>query len=334
VGISFAIILGVLAPTMAWSQSIDPHDLIKTDLADLMNMEVTSVSRKEQKLSKTAAAAYVITQEDIHRSGATNIPDLLRMVPGLEVAQIDQNAWAISSRGFNDEFANKLLVLVDGRTVYDPAFSGVMWDDLMVPLADIERIEVIRGPGAAIWGANAVNGVINIITKAPQATQGGLVEAGGGNQTASGLIQYGGKTRDGAYRFFSDYSNYANLNSSLGGGGVDGQHFLHGGFRSDLDLSARDSVRLKETLSTPRQDRPLPASFRSCRLSIDFAINPSKTRAVTCSDAGREPSATVLRPSSRCTSTTPTIRSSVCEPRSRLSTWTFNTTGPQAHGMT
>jgi iron complex outermembrane receptor protein len=124
----------------------------------------------------------VINQEDIRRSGATNIPDLLRMAPGVDVAQIDANTWAISIRGFNDRYANKVLVLIDGRTVYTPTTSGVYWDQLDVPLEDIDRIEVIRGPGGTVWGANAVNGVINIITKSAKDTQGGVVSAGAGSQ--------------------------------------------------------------------------------------------------------------------------------------------------------
>src|SRR5208282_1838696 len=147
----------------------------QVSIENLMNMEVTSVSKKEQKLSQVAAAIFVITQEDIRSSGALNIPDLLRMVPGLDVAQIDGSTWAISARGFNLQFANKLLVLIDGRAVYTPLFGGVNWDAQDIPLEDIERIEVIRGPGGAVWGANAVNGVINIITKKAEDTRGGLV---------------------------------------------------------------------------------------------------------------------------------------------------------------
>src|ERR1700678_1377614 len=158
------------------------EDLRQASLEDLMDITVTSVSRKEQKLSKTAAAVFVINQEDIRRSGATNIPDPLRTVPGVDVAQIDANTWAISIRGFNDRYANKVLVLVDGRTVYTPTTSGVNWDQLDVPLEDIDRIEVTRGPGGTVWGANAVNGVINILTKSADATQGTTVSAGGGSQ--------------------------------------------------------------------------------------------------------------------------------------------------------
>jgi iron complex outermembrane receptor protein len=128
-----------------------------------MNMEVTSVSKKDQELSKAGAVVFVITQEDIRRSGAANIPDLLRMVPGADVAQIDANKWAISLRGFNDRYADKVLVLIDGRSVYTPSFSGVYWDQQNVPLENIERIEVIRGPGGTVWGANAMNGVSSVL---------------------------------------------------------------------------------------------------------------------------------------------------------------------------
>src|SRR5208282_1126623 len=135
----------------------------QVSIENLMNMEVTSVSKKEQKLSQVAAAIFVITQEDIRSSGALNIPDLLRMVPGLDVAQIDANTWAISARGLNEQFSDKLLVMIDGRSVYTPTFGGVYWDSLDLPLEDIERIEVVLGPGGTVRGANAVNGVIDII---------------------------------------------------------------------------------------------------------------------------------------------------------------------------
>src|SRR6202140_4622043 len=191
-----------------WSQE-KPKDLAEKSIEDLMNMEGTSVSKKEQKLSNVAAAIFVFTQDDIRRSCATNIPDLLRMVPGLDVAQINANTWAISARGFNLEFANKLLVLVDGRAVYTPLTGGVYWDTLDVPLEDIERIEVIRGPGGTVWGANAVNGVINIITKSAAETQGGLMVAGtGSEESAQGLVQYGGTAGShGSYRVFGRYFN-------------------------------------------------------------------------------------------------------------------------------
>ena len=156
-------------------------DLTKVSIEDLMNVKVTSASKKEQKLSRVAAALFVITQEDIVRSGATNIEDALRIVPGLDVAEINGSTWAIGARGFNEQLSNKLLVIVDGRIVYTEAFGGVYWDAVDVPLEDIDRIEVIRGPGGSIWGANAVNGVISIFTKRAASTRGGFVAATGGN---------------------------------------------------------------------------------------------------------------------------------------------------------
>jgi outer membrane cobalamin receptor len=150
-------------------------DLTQKSLEDLMNIEVTSISKREQKTSQAAGAVFVISREDIGHSGALNIPDLLRMVPGLDVAQIDAGKWAISARGFNGQYSNKLLVLVDGRTVYSPIFAGVFWDSQNVPLDTIERIEVIRGPGAAVWGSNAMNGVINIITRSAGDAQAAML---------------------------------------------------------------------------------------------------------------------------------------------------------------
>src|ERR1017187_7333601 len=161
----FRILAAVALLTFPGTSALSAQspDLTQKSLEDLMNIEVTSVSKKEQTTSQAAAAVFVISREDIRRSGALNIPDLLRMVPGLDVAQIDASKWAISARGFNGQYSDKLLVLIDGRTVYNPIFAGVFWDAPNVILDNIERIEVVRGPGAAVWGSNAVNGVINII---------------------------------------------------------------------------------------------------------------------------------------------------------------------------
>ena len=180
-------------PTAATGQPNGAKDILNLDIeqlgkvdvkaaAPMMNTEVTSVSKQESTVGRSPAAVFVITQEMIRRSACNNIPDLLRLVPGLEVARINDNTWAITSRGFNGQYANKLLVMVDGRTVYTPIFSGVYWDCQDVPLDDIDRIEVIRGPGATVWGANAVNGVINIITKKAKDSQGAMATYGGGTE--------------------------------------------------------------------------------------------------------------------------------------------------------
>ncbi len=211
-----------------------------------MNLQVTSVSKKEQMLAKTGASVSVITQEDIHRSGATNIPDLLRLVPGVEVAQIDANRWTVTIRGFANIYANKVLVLIDGRSIYTNVGSNVFWDDNTVPLEQIDRIEVIRGPGGTVWGANAVNGVINIITKNSKATQGGLVTAGGGSRQTEGLVQYGGTVgQAGTYRAFGQYSNIDNSVAPGGQKAADGWHSSQGGFRSDWDLSSHDTLTVE-----------------------------------------------------------------------------------------
>ncbi|MDP3217249.1 MAG: TonB-dependent receptor plug domain-containing protein, partial [Deltaproteobacteria bacterium] len=150
-------------------------------IEELMNIKVTTVSRNPQKLTQVAAAVFVITQDDIRRSGATSIPDALRMAPGVQVGRIGTDKWAVSIRGFNGLYDNKLQVLMDGRSVYSPLFSGVLWEQIDTLMEDIERIEVIRGPAAVSWGSNAVNGVINIITKKAADTQGTLLTAGGGS---------------------------------------------------------------------------------------------------------------------------------------------------------
>ncbi len=244
------------------AQSPPARDLTQFSLEDLMNVRVTSVSKKEQKLAKTGAAIYVINQEDIRRSGATSIPDLLRMVPGVDVAQIDSNQWNISIRGFAAA-ANKVLVLIDGRSVYVNTFSGVFWDVIDVPLEDIERIEVIRGPGGTVWGANAVNGVINIITKHSRDTKGGLVTAGAGSkETAAGLAQYGGDIgSQGTYRAFGQYANVDNSTFSGGQPAADGWHEWHAGFRSDWSLSSRDTLMVSGDLLTSAAGGTMTATF-------------------------------------------------------------------------
>lgn len=235
-------LLGCAAGLFA-QNSASSADIANKSIEELMNVDVTSVSRKEQKLSKTPAAVYVITQEAIERSGATIIPDLLRMAPGVQVAQVEADRWAISVRGFNDIYSNKVLVLVDGRTVYTPSSSGVYWDQIDIPLNTIDRIEVVRGPGGAVWGANAVNGVINIITKNSADTKGTLVSAGSGSeQTADYLAQYGGTIAGGpTYRAFGHYSSFGNLQMPQGISGNDGWLMRHGGFRADWNRSSKDS---------------------------------------------------------------------------------------------
>src|SRR5207302_626371 len=156
-----------------------PVDLARISIEDLLNVEITSASRKEQRGDTAAAAVFVITHDDIRRSGLTTLPEILRLAPGVQVAQLNANRWAVSVRGFNNLYSNKLLVLVNGRSTYNQIFSGIFWDSEDVVLDDIDRIEVIRGPGGTLWGANAMNGVINIITKPAAEAQGVMVNQGG-----------------------------------------------------------------------------------------------------------------------------------------------------------
>jgi iron complex outermembrane recepter protein len=220
------------------SQPEHPVDLTELSIEELMKVEVTSVSRRAEPISAAAAAVFVITQEDIRRSGATSIPEALRMVPGLQVARIDANKWAITARGFNGRFANKLLVLVDGRSVYTPLFSGVFWDVQDLLLEDVDRIEVIRGPGATLWGANAVNGVINVLTRSARETAGGLVAAGGGSEERGFLgLRYGGSLGTSTdYRVYAKTFDRGSGERLTGGAGADDWSMSRGGFRLDSRL--------------------------------------------------------------------------------------------------
>ena len=215
------------------------RDLTELSLEELSKMEVTSASRKEQRLEDVPAAVFVIRGEDLRRTGVRSIPEALRMAPGVQVARIDANKWSVSIRGFADRFGNKLQVLVDGRSVYSPLFSGVFWDVQDTNLEDIDRIEVIRGPGASVWGANAVNGVINIITKKAKETQGAQVVAGAGTEEkvfADG--RYGGAAGDSFfYRAFAKYFDRDN-----GPRGVDDWHQERAGFRSEAVVADRQTV--------------------------------------------------------------------------------------------
>src|SRR5688572_9408547 len=171
-------------------------------LEQLSNLTVSTVSGRDEPLSRAAASVYVISGEDIRRSGALSLPEALRLAPNLQVARPDANQYAISARGFNSTLANKLLVLIEGRTVYSPLFSGTFWEAQDVLLEDVERIEVISGPGATLWGANAVNGVINVITRRASETPGGLAALGAGKTQRDGACRYGGEIACGHYRAY------------------------------------------------------------------------------------------------------------------------------------
>lgn len=234
----------------------DPQrqDLSKLGIDDLMNIEVTTASKQSQTLAHVPAAIYVVTQEDIHRSGATCIPEALRMVPGVQVARINTNQWVVSIRGFDTKFADKLLVMIDGRSIYDPLFSGVFWDAPEVDMADVARIEVIRGPGGTLWGANAVNGIINIITKESRETQGNAVESSGSTTEGNSLrIENGGKIGPKAfYRVYARYFDITSFPSTVTAPGSDNWQGVHAGFRTDWTTS-RDAMTFSGGINSSHQ---------------------------------------------------------------------------------
>ncbi|HJX29831.1 MAG TPA: TonB-dependent receptor plug domain-containing protein, partial [Thermoanaerobaculia bacterium] len=230
-GLTAVLLLGLAMPGRAQEQIAVGSDLKSLSIEELMEIDVTSVSRRSAPLSRAAAAITVITAEDIRRSGINSLPEALRLANGLHVAQQTQRTWAISARGFNQGAANKLLVLVDGRSVYSPLFSGVFWDVQDLLLEDVERIEVIRGPGATLWGANAVNGVINIITRTAEATQGGLAVAAAGNEER-GMTggRWGGTLGEqGHYRVYGKYRSVDALAFTDGRDSIDDMWLGKGG---------------------------------------------------------------------------------------------------------
>lgn len=231
----------------------DVFDLVELSLEELMNVEVSLVSRKAEPLFNTPAATFVLTGEDLRRSGATSIAEALRLVPGLTVARLDGNKWAISSRGFNGRFANKLLVQIDGRSIYTPLFSGVFWEAQDLLLEDVERIEVIRGPGATLWGANAVNGIINVVTKNGKDTQGTLLQGGVGS-VERGFVQlrHGARLGDHAhYRLYGRTFARGAFADRSGRDSNDDWQGLRGGGRLDWSPQPADAFTLQgETYSS------------------------------------------------------------------------------------
>ena len=218
------------------------------ELTEVLQLEITTASKKPQAVSQAAAAVFVLTADDIRRSPATTIPDLLRGVPGIQVSSIGSSVWAVSARGMDGRFTNKLLVLIDGRTVYSPTFSGVHWDVQDTVLEDTERIEVIRGPGATLWGANAVNGVINIITKAAAATQGTQVSAlAGREEKVLASARHGGALGSvGHWRVYAKTRrNDATRLADTMIAGDDDWHQSRVGFRIDLSAGDDDAVTMQ-----------------------------------------------------------------------------------------
>ncbi|MEG3637764.1 TonB-dependent receptor plug domain-containing protein [Magnetococcus sp. PR-3] len=251
-------------------------------LEELMTMDlvVSSAAKKDERLAETPAAVFVITKEDIARSGAEHIPQLLRMVPGVQVARIDASKWAVSTRGFNGQFANKLLVLMDGRSLYNPLYSGVRWDLQTVPLTEIERIEVIRGPGGAVWGANAVNGVINIITRHAQESAGQRVSIGTGTHHQEHLnYRYGGQRENGdAYRITARLNRYDTGYDP--DGAYDDWRDGQLGFRLDRDLNNGSQWMLQGAFSHVRSGQtPLVPDNAAANLTTELHEDSRRNHA-------------------------------------------------------
>jgi iron complex outermembrane receptor protein len=225
----------------------DTENLGMLSLDQLLDVDVISVAKLPEKMTGTPAAVHVITGEDLRRSGIKSVPEALRMVPGMHVYRIDANKWAISARGFANRFSNKMLVMIDGRTVYTPLFSGVYWDVQDVMIDDIDRIEVICGPGGTLWGSNAVNGIINIITKDSADTQGSLVTFETGTRDrGTESARYGGwldsKT---SYRLYCKYFDRTALDTKSGDKAADAYHDGRTGFRADRNLDGGDKLTLE-----------------------------------------------------------------------------------------
>ncbi len=236
-------LVALLTPSLPVSAS-DTNPITRMSLEYLMNVEVTTVSREPERAQNAAAAVHVLTREEIQRSGATSLPDALRLVPGVNVARINANSWAVSIRGFNSRFANKLLVMIDGRSLYSPLFSGVFWDRHNIPIDDIDRIEVVRGPGGTLWGANAVNGVINIITRHSADTQGARLEASVGTERLGMLSgRQGGVIGDSAtYRLSAKADAYDDADIAGYDDGNDAWQNGQAHLRVDWAPSARDDM--------------------------------------------------------------------------------------------
>jgi iron complex outermembrane recepter protein len=239
-----------------------PADFTDLSIEELINLRVTSVSKKETVLSQSAAAIAVVTQDDIRRLGVTSLPEALRLVPGMDVAQINSHEWAVSARGFSGQFANKLLVMVDGRSVYGTGFGGVVWGVQDVLLEDLDRIEVIRGPGGTLWGANAVNGVVNIITKSARETQGTLISTAAGTlEQPATAIRYGGQLATNLYyRAYAKFDNRDGFLTADGEPAPDNAQEIQGGFRMDWEPIGENKLTLQADYYanrvTENQDMP------------------------------------------------------------------------------
>jgi iron complex outermembrane receptor protein len=267
-GVAAPFLLALSIPAGHATTALATTDLSSLSLEDLGKVVVSSVAKNPEALAEAPAAVYVISHDDVMRSGARSLPDILRLAPNLEIFQTSPSGYTVTARGFSgnaaaQNFPNKLLVLIDGRSVYSPIFSGMYWDDQFVLPENIERIEVVSGPGGALWGANAVNGVINIITRAPSDTPGGLLSLRMGNLESSVAVQYGGALgRHTHYRVYAGEVRRRAFDDSAGRDAHDGWRKPQAGFRLDRD-SGGDALMLQGDLHDGRQDRASGPDARS-----------------------------------------------------------------------
>jgi len=265
-----------LMPTAAYAINKE-NDISNASLEELTQVQisVSSFARKDEDLWKTPAAVFVITKEDIARSSVSSLPELLLIVPGVQVAQIDASTWAVSIRGFNSVFANKVLVLIDGRSVYSEMYSGTQWDQVDIPLEDIERIEVIRGPGAAVWGTDAANGVINIITKKARGTMGlSLTDAVSSLGRSTG-VRYGGNLgQKTQYRAFANYLSRTPFDLPTGAHAFDGEDTVRGGGRVDWQASPTNWITTDGDVYGGHHRQQIVSSF-GLKVGVDNQENES-----------------------------------------------------------
>lgn len=232
-----ALLIALAGPALAIAQTPPLTDYSLEQLLDV-RIDASAAARKPQRLEDAAAAIHVITREDIRRSGMTSLPEVLRLAPGLQVARLDGGTWAVSSRGFNAKNSDNLLVMMDGRVLHSPTFTGVYWNAQDVVLEDVERIEVVRGPGGTLWGANAVTGVINIVTRPAAATQGGMVSLGAGSHERQATVRHGGTLGDaGHFRVYARSFGQDKLKPAFGNAAHDARGLSSAGFRADWNLS-------------------------------------------------------------------------------------------------
>lgn len=271
---SIPVMGALLAAPAAFAANGPIAALSEMTIEQLMNIEITSVSRHAERLADAPASVFVISGEDIRRSGVTSVPDALRLAPNLQVTQTKASGYTVTARGFASSSANKLLVLIDGRSVYSPLFSGVFWDVQDVMLEDIERIEIISGPGGTLWGTNAVNGVINIITRSSMDTGGTLLVAGGGNRESGAALRSGGALGEhGSYRVYGKYFDRDHTNTANGTLVDDAWHKGQIGFRTDWQL-AQDSLMVQGNAYRGAEGQPLPGVISISNIHLALGAIP------------------------------------------------------------